>query len=92
VCAGAPCHRWRKPREGFGQAAYVLDQRVHDHHCGAAHGLIGGRRHRVTSLVHPRLLDGRVVGMMRRKAPPQRRVIRVLDRFQGGPAREDITD
>ena len=30
--------------------------------------------------------------MMRLKEPPQRRVIRVLDRFQGGPALEEITD
>jgi hypothetical protein len=54
--------------------------------------LIGGRRHRVTYLVHPLLIDGRVVCMMRLKEPPQRRIIRVLDRFQGGPSLEEITD
>jgi hypothetical protein len=46
----------------------------------------------VTYLVHPLLIDGRVVCMMRLKEPPQRRVIRVLDRFEGGPSREAITD
>ena len=46
----------------------------------------------MTYFVHPLLIDGRVVGMMRLKEPPQRRVMRVLDRFQGGPSCEEITD
>jgi hypothetical protein len=45
----------------------------------------------VTDPVHPLLVDGGVMGMMRLKERSQRRVIRALDRFQGGPLREEIT-
>jgi hypothetical protein len=92
VCTGEGVTVLFNPRDRVGHTADLRDQGVHEHDRGAHDRLIGGGGDRLANPCHPRLVDGAMVCMMRLKKRPQRRVISLLDRFQGGPAREEVTD